>query len=48
MCGIFFYYGKKYTTDKYHRNMVEDGDLAYYVEKLNDRGPDNKPAQREF
>ena len=32
MCGIFFYKGKLYKTD----------DLTYYVEKLNDRGPDNK------
>ena len=32
MCGIFFYKGEKYKTD----------DLIYYVEKLNDRGPDNK------
>ena len=32
MCGIFFYKGKLYKTD----------DLTYYVEKLHDRGPDNK------
>jgi len=32
MCGIFLYKGKLYKTD----------DLTYYVEKLNDRGPDNK------
>ena len=32
MCGIFFYNGIKYTVK----------DLVYYLEKLNNRGPDNK------
>ena len=32
MCGIFFYKGEKYKTE----------DLVSYLEKLNDRGPDNK------
>lgn len=32
MCGIFFYNGVKYTID----------DLIYYLEKLDNRGPDNK------